>query len=402
MTDTKAPTAAPEPNKGNELAKRSMEQRVNLENALVVHGDDGSVTLAIPPELSQKYNVLAPAAVLRQADPYFRPSFTVIQLDPKPGNGDFYEMTGANKGKVAMTKDAILKIANAGGIDFSQDPGGKESGDPMPVFVFGEHVMDARLYTYTALGRFRKSDGTTAAMKAEKEWHPQLEALQKEADAKTKDKAWVAKKEFLRSLEFRSMMTKAKAQNAVMRSAYGIKQKFTPQEAAKPFFVVSYNFTAGTDPNALAIVASLVGADVANLYGTDAPALPQPVDDMTPVIINGVTVDVETGEYTEPEDAGTPEILDADEAPAPEAPELPDDYGPGVMPQRQACEFVIRSGKYKDEPLPIEDIDRLDPTWLSKTHEFLIQQEQRGTISEGQQEILDHLSAFYLHKEQVV
>jgi hypothetical protein len=239
-------------------------------------------------------------------------------------------------------------------------------------------------------------------MKAEKEWHPQLEALQKEADAKTKDKAWVAKKEFLRSLEFRSMMTKAKAQNAVMRSAYGIKQKFTPQEAAKPFFVVSYNFTAGTDPNALAIVASLVGADVANLYGTDAPALPQPVDDMTPVIINGVTVDVETGEYTEPEDAGTPEILDADEAPAPEAPELPDDYGPGVMPQRQACEFVIRSGKYKDEPLPIEDIDRLDPTWLSKTHEFLIQQEQRGTISEGQQEILDHLSAFYLHKEQVV
>ena len=318
-------TTAPE--QQNSLATRSMEQRNALEKALVVKDANGQTALVIPPELSKKYNVLAPAAVLTQADPYFRPSFTIVQLDPNPDAGDFYKMTGANKDKLAMSKDAILKIANAGGIDFSGDLGGAETGEPIGVYLFGTKVMEARRFSYTAIGRFRKSDGTLAAMRAEKEWIPQREALEIEAEASAKsflktdaDRLAYAKKEMLRNMEFRSMMCKAKAQNAVMRSAYGIKQKFTPAEAAKPFFVVSYNFTAGDDSNALAIVASLVGADIGNLYGTEAPALPDaPMLAQAVTTEDGdtVTVDVETGEFEaepepEPEDAGTPEVVDDD------------------------------------------------------------------------------------------
>jgi hypothetical protein len=140
-----------------------------------------------------------------------------------------------------------------------------------------------------------------------------MQASRRQGDAAAKLE-W-AKKEFLRSLEFRSMMTKSKAQSAVTRYFYGIEQKFSKADAAKPFLVVTYNFTAGDDPNALAIVASLVGADIGNLYGTDAPAFTDAPMLVEAVAADGdtVTVDVETGEYEaepEPEDAGTPEVID--------------------------------------------------------------------------------------------
>jgi hypothetical protein len=281
-----------------------------------------------------------------------------VQLDPNPDAGDFYKMTGANKDKLAMSKDAILKIANAGGIDFSGDLGGAESGEPVMVYLFGNKVMEARRFSYTAIGRFRKSDGTLAAMRAEKEWIPQREALEIEAEASAKtflkdDAARLAyaKKEMLRNMEFRSMMCKAKAQNAVMRSAYGIKQKFTPAEAAKPFFVVAYNFTAGEDPNALAIVASLVGADIGNLYGTDAPALPDAPMQVQDTAEDGatVTVDVETGEYEpepEPEDAGTPEVID-EEPDMFAGVDLSPEEEPVYLDQATAAQYRFPSGDFE-------------------------------------------------------
>jgi len=331
-----------------------MEQRQALEKALVQTDDRGYTQIVIPPEFRQKYNVLAPAAALIQQDPYFRPGFIVIQSTP---DKDFYEMTGANSGKLAMRKEAIARIANAGGVDFSRDPGGSEFGDMIPVYLFEKKVLEVKAYKYRALGTLRRSDGTTISGPAEKEWIPQQQALEIEMQASRRQgdaaaKLEWAKKEFLRSLEFRSMMTKSKAQSAVTRYFYGIEQKFSKADAAKPFLVVTYNFTAGDDPNALSIVASLVGADIGNLYGTDAPPLTD-----APMLAQGVTtedgatvtVDVETGEYEpepEPEDAGTPEVID-EEPDMFAGVDLSPEEEPVYLDQATAAQYRFPSGDFE-------------------------------------------------------
>lgn len=389
MTDTQA------------LARANVEQRAALERALVTHGEDGQTVLAIPPQLREQYNVLAPAAVLAQQDPYFRPSFTIVTLDPRPDGGDFYAMSGANKGKLAMSKDGIIKIANAGGIDFSGDLGGREDGEMIPVYLFGQKVMEVKKYVYVAIGKYRKSDGTLAAMRAEKEWLPQKEALEIETEASGKD--WLktdadrlayAKKEFLRSLDFRSMMTKAKAQNAVMRTAYGIKQKFLPAEAAKPFFVVSYNFTAGTDPQSLAIVASLVGADVENLYGIEKPSAFDKVHDALP---EAEVMDVTDAEV---EDAGAAEVVDAEAT--------TEDGGmfEGVisgseapLSMEQAASYRFEAGPYKGNTLGQAFYMEGGRQWLAKVMRGFERLSEEGTATEAQRDCLRHIRAYFMHSE---
>lgn len=400
---TEQTTPAPE-QESNALAKRVMEQRQALEKALVQTDDRGYTQIVIPPEFRQKYNVLAPAAALIQQDPYFRPGFIVIQSTP---DKDFYEMTGANSGKLAMRKEAIARIANAGGVDFSRDPGGSEFGDMIPVYLFEKKVLEVKAYKYRALGTLRRSDGTTISGPAEKEWIPQQQALEIEMQASRRQgdaaaKLEWAKKEFLRSLEFRSMMTKSKAQSAVTRYFYGIEQKFSKADAAKPFLVVTYNFTAGDDPNALAIVASLVGADIGNLYGTDAPALPDAPMLVEAVAADGdtVTVDVETGEFEaepepEPEDAGTPEVID----------DTPDMFAgvdlaapveePEYLDQATAAQYRFPSGDF--EGMTVGTLYH-----SAKGREFILRVQRgfgrlrdAGTISSPQREALRAIESYF-------
>ena len=115
------------------LARRSIEERQSLETALVQKDDAGNTMLAIPPQLAEQYLVFAPAAVLMQGESHFRPAFTVIHLDK---DEDFYPIEKDRSGspkKFAMSKNGILKIANAAGIDFSEDIGGLETGEALPV-----------------------------------------------------------------------------------------------------------------------------------------------------------------------------------------------------------------------------------------------------------------------------
>lgn len=400
----------------NALATRTLEQQQALERQLFATDDTGKRALVIPPELRENFNVLAPAAVLTQHGGYFEPSFTVVYLDPDPDAGDFYPIEKNRDGtpkKLSMTKDAILKLANAAGIDFSHDPGGCEEGEAIAVYIFGQKVMEARRYVYRAQGRIRAIDGTLKAFSAEKEWHPAKEALEKETEASGKsylkteqDKLTYAKKEFLRSLDFRTMMTKSKAQNAVMRSAFGIKQKYTPAEAAKPFFIVSHAFSPdASDPQTVAMVASLIGADTANLYGarSTAPALgeakpyePEPED----------VTDIES--EAADEDAGEAEIVEA---------EIVEDGGDegGLFPEgdafanvptpptlAEAQSYVFSDGTFAGSS--IEQIVRMEggKEWLEKVQDYFHELSKEGKLSDKQAVAMRHLDAYYLHTEGVI
>ena len=273
---------------------RIVSDRVEGQNALsqmLMRTDSqGNTAMVIPAELSKKFNVIAPAAVLAQAN-NFTPTFSVVQLDL---DADFYPF---DKEKVngqwvpktyALSKQGLRTISDAAGIEFDGDKsGGRETGEELVIDLYGTAAR-ARNYTYHAVGYLRRSDGTRKQLTADVEWQPQLVAL--ELRMEVEGTRWINEKpeaqwpelrrkelvkRFIQSQKYRAGMCKSKAQNAIIRDK--TRQKYTPQEAAKPFFIVGYNLTLdASDASSAAILAALVGADKAVLGfgGEQSPALP--------------------------------------------------------------------------------------------------------------------------------
>jgi len=239
--------------------------REKLEAQIVQHDSKGHVTLAISPNMAATMNVLAPTAIIAQEDPFFRPGFTVVTLDPDKTNGaDFYEM----KGKWAPTKVGLQKLGDAAGVTFDPDKSHGIKGAVEEVTLKSGAKVRVDSYTYHAVGYVRRSDGTLKTLTADEEWQPWI------AQTECKDD-----KEFIFSARKRAQMIRSKAMNGVLRQALSIKQAYTAAEAARPFFVVGYNWSPDvSDPNTAKIIASLVGADTAALYGPPEaqPALPEP------------------------------------------------------------------------------------------------------------------------------
>jgi hypothetical protein len=387
---------------------------------LVQRDGQGRTLLVIPPELRERFLVFAPSAVLTEGDGMFRPGYQVIHFDQ---DKDFYVFEKSYDGTpktYAMSKQGIHKVANGGGIDFSQDPGGKETGELLPVVLFGRELIQCKRYVYASIGRFRRSDGTWIAMRAEKEWHPQLEALQKEMEASKKTdyktkQPWsqekmedYARKEFLRSFETRSMMMKSKAQNAVARAAYNIDQKYSPADIRKPGFVVTYNFSSGGTKEGLAIVAALAGADVRNLYGMDAPELKESPE-IIPFIDCEIAEEVPAEEWGHeiPEDAGTAEAEDSNGMFAPV--EESGQGEAGKLTLAQASRYRFPSGPYQDMPLGqvyFTEDERKQPDgsmrkqsgrdWLIKVGSGFSRLVRGGSASAEQRECLEMLEAYFM------
>jgi hypothetical protein len=255
-----------------DLAIAQVQARDSFASAIVQTDDKGRTVLAIPPELSKKANVLAPSAVLTQEQPFFRPGFTVVNLDPNPDGGDFYDLQGA----LAPTKQALQKLGDAAGISFDPDRSYGKEGSVETVELPTGRKVKVTNYTYHAVGMVRKPDGTVKEMTADEEWQPQVALAELET---SKDpKPWKVEKEFIFQAKKRAQIIRSKAMNGVLRQANpGLKQKYTAAEAARPFFVVSWSWSPDMeDENTGRIVAALVGADTQALYGPPrdiAPAL---------------------------------------------------------------------------------------------------------------------------------
>ncbi|MFA6167782.1 MAG: hypothetical protein WC700_14270 [Gemmatimonadaceae bacterium] len=297
----------------NNTALARVQQRAAVEQQLVHTDEQGHTMLAIPPELSQRFNVLAPSAVLAQDDPYFKPGFTIVSADPDADNGaDFYKL----QGKFAPTKVLLQKLGDAAGVTFDPDKSHGIAGKAEDIELPGGKRLRVDGYTYHAVGYVRKSDGTMKALTADEEWLPHVALMEIETSVGARTEYQSSKlkyppgtpaynvaveKDFLFSARKRAQMMRSKAMNGVLRQALSSKQAYTSAEIAKPFFVVGYNWSPDADnPETARIVAALVGADVSALYGAQPerpalaePVMPEPVEDEPP------TFDAETGEVLE-------------------------------------------------------------------------------------------------------
>lgn len=353
------------------LATREIQDREALTNAIVHTDAQGHTVLAIPPVLHQKFNVLAPTAVIAQEDPYFRPSFTVVQADPRPApaGADFYTL----QGKLAPTKVLLQKLGDAAGIVWDADKSFGTKGDPEEVTLPSGATIRTQSYTYHAVGYIRKSDGTKKVLTADEEWQPAVALFESKND-----------KEFIFSLKKRAQMIRSKAMNGVLRQALSISQSYTTADAAKPFFVVSHNWSPdSSDPATAGIIASLLGADRDALYGA-RPALPEESFTLG-------NVDVEVIPFDEPaEDAAWPEEVDTltGEVIDDESAEIIAEVG--MERRTELGSYVLTTGDYKGKTLAQVWDD--DPEWFGKIRTW---RDAQKVMTPPQRKTMVAVDAFY-------
>lgn len=284
--------------------ERALVQAANELGILRESGGALMIDLSSP-ELAKKYNVLAPAATLTQADLNFTPAISVITLDATPGTGDFYEIEkpkaasgnfSAKPGAYALSKRALDVIGKQAGI---------EELDPV-IQYFGDRHENVRV---TVSVRVRRADGTFQLAKGTREWVEEDEKAQLEGSipewatrGESARAKWWNDNWYGRVKKFRLPMTESKARLRAYRQVLTLKSKYAPEDLAKPWLVVSTSFTPDTsDPEILRMV--FTGGERATdlLYGP--AALPAHTDAIEGVAFDHddapANVDPETGEVFE-------------------------------------------------------------------------------------------------------
>ena len=232
-----------------------------------VDEESGMQLLIIPKELRAKANVLTPVQAFQQADPNWRPSLRVVELDPSPEGPHFYKQQG---GRLAPRKQALELLADAAGVI-----------DIRPVLLGRERVeiggVTAETFTHLATARIRKSDGTVRVLEASRTYEPFAEyeeivtsvgSGQYAKKPGTPEHAAEVRKRWLNEIKFAKAKNESKAILRTIRSALQIQHTFAPAEAAKMFLVVGWNLSPQDTPE--------VRAAIAQLYGTGAPDTQEP------------------------------------------------------------------------------------------------------------------------------
>jgi hypothetical protein len=220
--------------------------------------------LVIPKALREKANVLTPVQAFQQADPNWRPSLRVVELDPDPRNGPhFYPQAGQ---KLAPRKQALELLADAAGVVSVRTMlTGRER------VVVGD--VTAETFTHAAVLKIRKSDGTLRTLEASRTYEPFAEyeeivtAVGSGTYAKTPGTAEHAaevRKRWLNEIKFAKAKNESKAILRAIRSALQIPHTFTAQAAAKPFVVVGWNLAPQDSAAVQSAIAELYGASASD------------------------------------------------------------------------------------------------------------------------------------------
>jgi len=358
--------------KGQELERLRPQERALVQVAdqlgIVKRSEDGSAMIVdlSSPELAEKYNVLYPAAALMPVDPNFTPSLNIVRIDPDPAHGDVYpiETEGYGKNKKmkagALLKTAVEKLGEAAGL-VEMPPVWKREGKDL-------HV--------TCGLKARRSDGTFKPVYGSREWiHddeyekvvnacPKTEYNSDKPLPQEKKDEWI-RKNWSRVKDFREPMIESKAYLRAYRKALKLKAKYTPEELAKPFIVVSTLFTPDTSDLRILGMLMTGGQEASNMLygeprqleaGSEDVGGFEVMDDDAPA-----GVDTETGEIIE-----EGEVVEEAEA---EVADEPQTFGPkpetdleiprGPHKGKMLSELVRTERKYVEETI----LKSSNPSW---------------------------------------
>lgn len=236
-----------------------------------------------------KYHVLIPGDMTTQMSPFLRPVARQVEIDPDPAHGEVYPISQRKQGnrwvatEVGLSAVGLSKLASvAGMLDVPQASGRVDSG------------RDPSLVTYRSTMAIRLPDGEWRVLT--RECTVKLATLEKEIrEQKTKkgkeNKDWDSgraapwsderieteiRKELLLKEKFMERLAETGAKNRVIRSALALRQKYSPDELAKPF-VLAAVIPDANQPELRERLLDQASSAVSSLFGPgNGQVVPQP------------------------------------------------------------------------------------------------------------------------------
>lgn len=283
-------------------------EQQNEQNGIVPYqAPQQEVNLA---EFRQKgYNILSPTDKMQRVSPFHVMRVSIVQLDVEEGGGDVYHSrTFCKDDERALSKNALLKISRAAGLELM----------PRPYTQRTDDNSDPAYRSYVATYRLRQPDGGYTIFQAEKEVDSRAggasEAdLKKQAIGKMKKRkfgdrwvdpefktqeeadAWV-ERELIAARANALANAETKAKLRAIREALAIKSKYKLEELKRPFVVPRLDFCPDmSDPNIRQYMLTAGIQAQGALYG-QPPALP---GQQQPHIVDAVTSGSSTMEIPE-------------------------------------------------------------------------------------------------------
>ncbi len=210
--------------------------------------------------LEQSFHILTPVADFRALPPCFGLMPAQVQINPDPAKGEVYsDPLFCKDGEFALTKQGLSKIAIAAGMSIRT-----ERTDPRTI---------QNLWEVKATARFIGIDGTPQDLDATEELDLRDGTARSEKVMGRDRKVGAliaARSKGLRNCE-------ARAVNAAIR-LFGVKQKYTAAELAKPFVVLRVMFIPDmTDPETRRFITERALQGTTALYANATrAALPEP------------------------------------------------------------------------------------------------------------------------------
>lgn len=214
----------------------------------------------------QQYHVLSPVANFSGIPAHFGLVATRVEINPDPEQGEVYQDRLFCEGdEVAIAKPGLSKIAQAAGMTIKT-----ERADPRTI----PHFWEVR-----ATAIFIGLDGTPQSIDATAEYDlrdgsPRVEKMKAAARKHNRD----ATAQILGARTFGLRGAEARAINAAIRQ-FGIRQKYTKAELAKPFVMVRVVHLPDMSdaPTRQQVTAAALAGSTA-LFGSSpaAAALPKP------------------------------------------------------------------------------------------------------------------------------
>lgn len=195
----------------------------------------------------QTANVLLPIERADYIPPMTAVSLRVVQLDPRPNQGDVYQSRSfCSASEAAITKRGLTKLwANAGGQ------------------VLDSHRMDdggdPHYCSWQVTGEITLMDGSKVRMTGSKE----IDLRDGSVEAQT-----MTDKQLREARRHIMQMAESKAMNRMIRSVLSVKQKYTQDDLAKPFVVPKLIFMPDmSDPDVKRAVLAQQTGLTSLLYG---------------------------------------------------------------------------------------------------------------------------------------
>jgi hypothetical protein len=225
---------------------------------------------AMAPYPEGQYNRLLPTTtILDNLGNLQEPKIEVLQFDPDKDAGDVYIDYRLGKNKRLFTKNALDKIAYAGGLSWYA-----------PMCVTEER--NSRYVRCRATAVIKKANGEPLMITKTKEIDLDVEEEEirdrydkKIADGEVRkaDAPAMIRRDLLQLRKNMLQLCESKACNRVIRAAFGIKSSYTVAEISKPFVMVRFDTTYDlNDPKVLQLLASSGKAAVGMMF----PDVPEP------------------------------------------------------------------------------------------------------------------------------